>query len=274
MKSVNKRYLVDEMEYNSYKNEEKILHPDVVSTLQHKRDMRETLNNPQLTDYDKVNHHASKLQQYLKDLKLAVTRSKSMAILGTPLPQANEMDMMNVDETSDTEEDTIEDLIDMSSSLPHSPQFQTPMSTPSIRISDLTPPDTPQVPNQAFKPRRKTTKSPSVVLTRVANEESPSTIDKTTRSPKNRHSKQKYNSANVLKQFSQENQPVAKNILDQLVRIPNFHWNVETGQTYMNNRPMRNTDIVSVVTGLSDPTGNVAFTPPATYKKLVQAISS
>ena len=40
-----------------------------------------------MDDYDKVTHHAAKLQQYLNNLQLTPTRSKTSAILGPPLDE-------------------------------------------------------------------------------------------------------------------------------------------------------------------------------------------
>ena len=281
MKPKNKRFLIDEATYNSFKQEPKIHHPDVVTTLKRKKEMRETINNPDLSDYDKVNHHATKLQQYLNNMKLALTRSKATAILGTPLgvpsssvvPEAT----MDVEDESESEYDASDVEMDIPSS-PTSPAFHTPMVTPSTGLRAMTPPSTPfSGITPGFKPRRKVSKSPSVATNTSVNKPTTSkvdTISKTPkpRSPKGRQTKQKFSQVNVLRQFSDAEKPSVQHLLNQLGSIPNFHWNTLSGETFLNNKPIKDSNIVGVLTDLTDPGGKNTFTPLATYKKLVSAL--
>ena len=281
MKPKNKRFLVDEATYNSFKQEPRIDHPDVVSTLKHKKEMSEVLNNPNVSDYDKVNHHATKLQRYLNNMKLALTRSKATAILGTPImdPRSNSTseEAMDEDDESNSEYYASDSETDTLLSSPAS-TFHTPMVTPSKSLRLLTPAATPfSTITPGFRSRRKTTKSPSIATptsTNTPTTSKVSTISKRPkpRSPKSRQTKQKFDQANILKQFSKVEQPSVQLLMNQLQSTPNFHWNTLSGETFLNNKPIRNSNIVGILTDLTDPGGNNAFTPIATYKKLIKIL--
>ena len=128
----------------------------MVSTLQHREEMHNALKNPKMNDYDKVNKHATKLQQYLNKLQLALTRSKTSAILGTPLgetiPINADNEEMDVESDSDSDSDGVS--IGQQSAQPST--FYTPMRTPSTALRALSPPTTPN--NTATStPRRRVT---------------------------------------------------------------------------------------------------------------------
>ena len=166
MKRTTKRYLVDEDTYNGFKNEPKIHHPDMVATLKNRQDMHDILKNPAMNDYDKVTHHATKVLQYLNNLQLALTRSKSAAVLGTPFgtvaPDCDSVREINAPAESDDEDMDV--TVGQVQQTPTS-TFHTPMATtPSAGPQSLTPPDTPMN-TSTGRPRRRATKSPTATST-------------------------------------------------------------------------------------------------------------
>ena len=280
MKRTTKRYLVDEDTYNGFNNEPKIHHPDVVSTLKTRQDMHDILKNPAMNDYDKVTHHATKLQRYLNNLQLALTRSKAAAVLGTPFgalePHRDLAREMNAQDESDDED--MDAAVDQIQPTPSTSTFQTPMATtPSVGLQSLTPPDTPMTVS-TFRPRRRVTKSPTATSTTeqlTSNTKKTSTVEtleKRTAGP--RLNKQKFGRANLLKHFPKASHTQISNVIDQMQNAPKFRWDGNTGDAYLNDKQIKKTNIIGLLSDLTDPSGKLTYTSRAMYKKLTDELTS
>ena len=234
-----------------------------VTALGDKEDMKDILKDVKSTDYDKVIHHASKLQDYLKNLKLAVTRSKASAILGnSPPPQVNTNLISRDDIPEEEEENTIimDDNADPMSLSPIPPPLH---STPVSRFQF----DTPPYSGVFLKNRRTTTKSPST-------SSSSTVVVKRKRSPKDRHSKSKFNARNLLQMFSPRLQPGIKRTIEQLEGIPELHWNDESGQVFLKNKELQGTSIAGLLHDLTyEDKQNLVFTPTGVYTKVTKELS-
>ena len=171
-----------------------------------------------------------KLQQYLNKLPLALTRSKTSAILGTPLGETIPINDDNAEMDVESDSDSDSDGVSIGQQSAQPSAFYTPMRTPSTALRALSRPTTPNN-ISTFTPRRRLTSDSEQPSTSKSVVTSVKTSAKTRkRIGKGRPSKQKFSQENILKQFPKDAHAEISHLLDRLKTVPNIRWDTEHRQ--------------------------------------------
>jgi hypothetical protein len=130
-----------------------------------------------------------------------------------------------------------------------------------------------------FRPRRRVTKSPTATSTTAqptsSNNKKTSTV-KTTgkRIVAPRPDTKKFGRANLLKHFPRESHAQVSNVIDQMQKAPRFRWDSNTGEAYLNGKQINKTNIIGLLSDLTDPSGKLTYTSRGMYKKLTDVLAS
>lgn len=253
-----KRYMVTEEQYKKLDNpslqEMKIQHPNVSAALEDKLNMRRTLVDPSLSDFDKVLIHAGKLQQYMKNVKDALTISKSGAILGNSYPMEH-LHPQRAQSPPSIDSSSVNGDITTSEA-----DGTTPTRSTRHEFVSKIPIPTPIPPTPPATPR----------TSRV--DVGAHSSSKKSRSLSQRVRKRDFHIDNIIRSMPKGRRHISKDILQRMERIPNFSWNPTTGQVTYNKKKLQGPRIENLVDELID--GQPVFTNRSAFKAIGSALDA
>lgn len=282
MKFGTKRFLVTEEQFNRLLNppisqpEVKINHPNVVRASKFNSAISESNSNPNISDFDKVIQYSSNLNQYLNNLKNALTTSKSEAILGrssSSIPSLTPpTPFIPTFSSSPLPTPLINTTPSSSSFLPTPPLLSSSSSLLSKQESGEF-----VTPEKKTPQKRKLSKS----ISQSINLESPPSLSKTrniqsesvisvTPSTKPKRNKDKFTREKVLRDISREKQDIVNDKLNHLLASKKFRWNTNTGTVAIDGKTLDGMHIQGLVQDLTLP--QAQFSSPSSFENINQLL--